>query len=298
MSFLTLKILAAVAMLADHIGLVFGWQGWNLLPFSSTILRTIGRVSFPLFAFCLARGWHTTRNRKRYFQNLMIGAAASQIPFTLAFYGSNLTATVSYGAFVHFDGLYCLFAAVAVYSYWSLVLNRRWQNSILIAGAAAILPGIRLQICGVWILSENENVFYTFLMAFLCLYILQERYRFSFARRGWLFVAVPLLLIGYGLPADYGTGLLGMVLIVGLAQLSTSRQQAVFLAMWSLLYYGFFLGNLWGLLACMVACGMILAYRPNRHSVFRAKKFFYWFYPVHLFLLGIINVGIRFIVSQ
>ena len=35
MSLFALKILALLAMTIDHIGLVFGWQGWDLLPFSS-----------------------------------------------------------------------------------------------------------------------------------------------------------------------------------------------------------------------------------------------------------------------
>lgn len=295
MSLFALKLVAVLAMTIDHIGLVFGQQGWNLLPFSSSVLRTVGRISFPLFAYCLARGWHTTGNRQKYFQNLLCGAVASQIPFSMAFCSDNLAAGETNAYFFHFDGIYCLFAIVAVSSYWIFILNNKWKNSVLIAGVAAILPGIRLQIHGVWILGETGNVFYTFLAAFLCLYSLQVRDSLTRTKRIWLLLALPILLVGYGLPADYGTGLVGLALIVGLSILSTNRQQAIFLAMWSLLYYGVILRNPYSMLACAVSCGFVLLYDPKIPSRFRAKRFFYWYYPIHLFLLGGINVGLRFL---
>lgn len=295
MSLFALKILALLAMTIDHIGLVFGWQGWDLLPFSSRILRTIGRVSFPLFAFCLARGWHTTRNRKRYFQNLLLGAVVSQMPFTMAFYAPNLTVACPKDSLFRFEAEYGIFAAVAVGTYWGLILQRRWENSILAVGAATILPGIRLRVHGIWLLCENSSVFYTFLMAFVCLYALQKKYAFPSVRRIWLLLAVPILWVGYGLPADYGTGLVGIALIVGLSELSTRRQQALFLVGWSLLYYGGLVGDLYSAASCMVACIFILLYDPNIPNRFRAKRFFYWYYPTHLLLLGIINVGMRFL---
>lgn len=294
MSLLAIKILALLTMTIDHIGLVFGWQGWDLLPFSSKILRTIGRISFPLFAFCLARGWHTTRNRKQYFKNLLLGAVVSQIPFSMAFYAPNLTTGFPDDSFFRFEEEYVIFAAVAMGAYWEAVLHRQWENSIFVVGIAAILPGIRLQVHGIWLLCENSSVFYTFLMAFVCLYALQKESAFSSTKRVWLLLAIPILLVGYGLPADYGTGLVGVALIVGLSELSTRRQQTIFLAVWSLLYYGVLLGDPYSMVSCTAACGFILLYNPNISSPFRAKRLFYWYYPMHLLLLGGINAGIRF----
>lgn len=43
-----LKIIAMITMLIDHIGV-------NLFP-SVTILRVIGRLSFPIFAYMIAEG--------------------------------------------------------------------------------------------------------------------------------------------------------------------------------------------------------------------------------------------------
>ena len=63
----TLKILAAVAMLIDHVGLLF-------FPLDMTF-RIIGRISFPIFAFLLAEGCKYTRNKTKHFL-LLFGLTA------------------------------------------------------------------------------------------------------------------------------------------------------------------------------------------------------------------------------
>ena len=62
----TLKIIAAIAMLIDHIGVIFYPE--NML------LRAIGRIAFPIFAFMLAEGARYTKNRSRHL--LFLGALA------------------------------------------------------------------------------------------------------------------------------------------------------------------------------------------------------------------------------
>jgi len=57
-----LKIIAALAMLCDHVGLLF-------FP-SQDIFRIIGRLAFPIFAFMIAEGCKYTRNKAKYFFNL------------------------------------------------------------------------------------------------------------------------------------------------------------------------------------------------------------------------------------
>ncbi|MBQ9846114.1 MAG: hypothetical protein IJO54_08565 [Oscillospiraceae bacterium] len=59
-----LKIIAAAAMLVDHIGAY-------LLP-SVTVLRIIGRIAFPIFAFMIAEGCTHTKNKKKYLFNLFL----------------------------------------------------------------------------------------------------------------------------------------------------------------------------------------------------------------------------------
>ena len=71
-----LKIIAAVAMLIDHIGLMF-------FP-SMTILRIIGRLAFPIFAFMIAEGCRYTKNKLRHFLTLAGFALAIQVVYFVA----------------------------------------------------------------------------------------------------------------------------------------------------------------------------------------------------------------------
>lgn len=62
-----LKLLAAAAMVLDHIGAA-------ILP-QLALLRIIGRISFPIFSYSVYEGCKYTHNRKRYFlQMLGMGA--------------------------------------------------------------------------------------------------------------------------------------------------------------------------------------------------------------------------------
>lgn len=54
-----LKLIAAFAMLLDHAGIL-------LFP-RIHLLRVIGRLAFPIFAFMIAEGCRYTQNRLRYF---------------------------------------------------------------------------------------------------------------------------------------------------------------------------------------------------------------------------------------
>ena len=68
-----LKIIAAVSMLIDHVGLLFFPQ--------HLIFRIIGRISFPIFAFMIAEGCRHTRNRLRYFLTIFVMAAVYQVVY-------------------------------------------------------------------------------------------------------------------------------------------------------------------------------------------------------------------------
>jgi hypothetical protein len=75
-------LLACITMVIDHIGLLFypwvdlfSWFPWE------NELRVIGRLSFPLFAWGIVRGFRVTRDRTKYLKRLFFLWVASQIPF-------------------------------------------------------------------------------------------------------------------------------------------------------------------------------------------------------------------------
>ena len=68
-----LKILAAIFMVIDHVGLMF---------FSDLIIfRIIGRLAFPIFAFMISEGAKYTKNKLRYFLLMFSLAAVCQIVY-------------------------------------------------------------------------------------------------------------------------------------------------------------------------------------------------------------------------
>ncbi len=80
MSSFALHILAMLLMLCDHLQL-------TLLP-ELPILRCIGRLAFPLFAFMAVEGYFHTRSLKKYLGRLLILAVISEVPFNLLVSGS------------------------------------------------------------------------------------------------------------------------------------------------------------------------------------------------------------------
>lgn len=89
----TLKMIAVVTMLIDHIGAVLvesmivkynSYVYWHI----DRVLRGIGRLAFPLFCFFIVEGFHYTHDRKKYALRLGIFACLAEVPFDLAFDGT------------------------------------------------------------------------------------------------------------------------------------------------------------------------------------------------------------------
>lgn len=76
MSSFVIKIIAAASMLIDHMGLL-------LFP-QHGIMRILGRLAFPLYAFCIAEGFYYTRDKKRYFLQIFILGIVCQAAYFIA----------------------------------------------------------------------------------------------------------------------------------------------------------------------------------------------------------------------
>lgn len=97
----TLKLLAVLSMLIDHIGQivlkngivlnapysVFTDKEFSILLNAVNICHIIGRIAFPIFCFLLVEGFLHTHNIKRYMLNIGVFAIVSEPLYDLAFRG-------------------------------------------------------------------------------------------------------------------------------------------------------------------------------------------------------------------
>ena len=153
-----LKIVAVVTMLVDHIGAVFfpGVMIWRL----------IGRIAFPIFAYCLVVGCLHTRDMRKHLLRLLVFAVISQPAYILNFYGRieywhnlNIMFTLFFGAGAVY-GLMdlrrrwwmlipviaaCVFLALEYGTYGVVLIaafyvfrNRRWMSAVVITAILAV----------------------------------------------------------------------------------------------------------------------------------------------------------------
>lgn len=206
----TLKWIALLSMLIDHIGVVLLSGGSHSLFSVYSLCRGIGRIAFPIFCFLLVEGFCHTSNVKKYILRMLGFACVAEIPYDLAFYGK----------IVKLDG---------------------------------------------------QNVMFTFVIALVVLMLVGKREKVS--GDWWVFV-----LAGCALAWFFSTdgSFFGIVLI------------------W--VFYDFRENHLYR----NVIAGVTMCWQPT--SLFTlplvegyngergrgSKYFFYWFYPLHLFVLWLL----------
>lgn len=292
MSVFVLKLIAVVSMLIDHASYVLRLSG--RLPWGSLYIaaRTVGRAAFLIYCFLLVNGFEKTGDRKKYLARLVMFAAISQLPFTLAFTAENYRAGTE--TLFAFDAARALFLALPLGVYFLTVCRRRFEPSLLWLAAAFLLASTDLTLRGVRLLAcDDLNVFYTLAAGFTIMMCLES---LSAEERGLRSVLPILAVLGVELyllqrHADYG--LLGVALIALLYLCRGDRLlQLVTAALWcfveyrwcifdSPVYLPYFIGAL-----CTL--GPIALYNGRLGP--KGRAFFYLIYPAHLALLGAVFV--------
>lgn len=81
LSTFALKIIAMITMVLDHFALIFCSDYRTVY----VVLRSIGRISFPIFCFILVEGFFHTSNRLKHAIRLGVFALISEIPYDLMY---------------------------------------------------------------------------------------------------------------------------------------------------------------------------------------------------------------------
>jgi hypothetical protein len=89
-------------MIIDHIGFI-------LFP-EILVLRAIGRLAFPLFAYQMAVGFSHTRNKEKHILKLLLFSILCQIPhnISLALYELNLNLNIIFTFVISLLIIYCI----------------------------------------------------------------------------------------------------------------------------------------------------------------------------------------------
>lgn len=286
MSVFTLKILALTAMIIDHMG--FFLRANSLVSFDLyNLMRSIGRIAFPIYCFLLVNGFDKSSNRRRYLSRLLLFAALSQIPYTLLFdYGSSFSLAqpvLSLG--LAENGMLCIAVALCALVAYALLTG---VDRGLVCLALFFLCGtLRLSLFGVELLGAELNVFFTLSFGLAAMMVLEglvyddvPLYRLLPAA---LILVVSILL--FQPEADYAWKGLALIVALWLCRRSRPAQAAV-LALWCWwMYWGGAPGRFWFSLLSLLP---VLLYNGKKGP--GIKLGFYAAYPLHLLALGLCNL--------
>ena len=156
MSMFVLKIIAVTTMLIDHSATAFAWH----LPFDTYFLmRSIGRIAFPIFVFCIAEGCRHTRNMNSLLFRLALFAVISELAFDMLFAASwEWTISEFFGSYIWLDGFsirfnsqflmhqnvfFTLFLGVlAIHIYKGMHKDEKTVSNAIVAVFAVLITGI------------------------------------------------------------------------------------------------------------------------------------------------------------
>lgn len=260
-----LKTIALAVMVLDHISYFFGYTGQIPGWFSMA-----GRLAAPLFLFCLVEGFTHTRSRKRYFLRMLAVAVPMGVLLFLMRHGNLL---------VRPDGFY--------------PENSMMSTFVLLLAA---FQGLE------WLTSRRPKRMA--LGALVLLFLLSWPFLAT-----WLTITFPASapvvgVLGYTvLPMMNITGDLSLpILLAGLVLCMTRRNRKAQAAGLALVYFGWHFVLVYlqvrGLpdfsflqmfttyyewMGGLLAAPLLLCYNGRRGS--GHGRFFYGFYPAHIYLL-------------
>lgn len=257
----SLKYLAMAFMVLDHIQYFFAYTGKVPLFFSMA-----GRMAAPLFLFCIIEGFTHTRDRKKYFMRIyLLSVLMGAVQFSFYNIGHFL---------VRADGFFPQNQMLASFSILLVILQgfdwcarKKWGRGL----AAILIPA-----------------FFPFIVTALMMFFPNPVFNFSLSLLAFTLLPVHSFII------DGGTATLIFGTVLYLFRKNRKAQAAAFVVtclIWDIarlllmvptlgLTDFFTVAYEWMEVFAVIP---MLCYNGMRGE--GSKRFFYWFYPVHVYVL-------------
>lgn len=288
MSTFLLKIIACIFMVIDHIGM--------FIPGMPIWLRWVGRISAPIFLFCMIWGIHYTRNKKTYLIRMYVFSIAISIVNTIV--NCFLVYNESYTNFFELSSnIFTTLFAISFYIIFNDYCRTRengkklliiyWVVQIVLAGLIFILSdrfALSLEI----LRSISGCVFYIdYGFMFYTLGLILNKYKDN--KRN-LILSYSLFCLIYFLLTYFSivVKILNLFYLLGLAPLYMFGLYACeyMLGIPNVeIFASPFTHNFQWMMICSLP--FILCY--NNKKGYDLKYFFYFFYPLHIYLLYLIG---------
>jgi len=278
-----IKILAVIFMTIDHLG-AYGFE----IPVFSTYnyqLRLIGRLAMPLFLFCLTDSIRYTRSRPRFLLRLYLTAVGVSLftSVTNYFFGDTIGRFIL--ANIIYTYLYVAIYTILIENILKAVRNRQWKRGFLSIGGivATAIPHFLFQALASIPFQENGL---TFEQKMLIRDLIE-----SFIKSPWgvdytlLFVLMGVLM--YFAKNKYGKA----VVLVAFVLLCYFAERAMWTGslFWEWILLNTPLHTVLGSLQSkmILAAPIMLLYNGQKGK--ESKWFFYWYYPLHRYVISIVQ---------
>ncbi|MBP2243062.1 hypothetical protein J2Z40_003650 [Cytobacillus eiseniae] len=249
----TLKIIALIAMLLDHIAF--------FIPNTPEYFRWIGRIAAPIFIYFVANGYRHTSNKKKYLLRLYIASVA------MAFVNLVLQAVPGTGYTENFN----FFAPLFLIGLFLYAIEEKKIIYIFLWQLSSVVPII-------------------FFTEFVVIYEKMDMYFFGAVLGNSLFVegGILFILLGVGFYFFQTKRQLSLyyLLFSALIFVITVKRGHMF-ALHNKIFFNF-VDFQWLML---LALPLLLLYNGRKGA--GLKYFFYFFYPIHIILLYFIGKSLQ-----
>lgn len=288
MSGFILKLIAMITMLIDHVAVYFQHSQSDIFSYEAfNFMRSIGRMALPIFAFTLVIGYMHTKNKLIYIKRVHLFAILSQIPFVLAFYFNLETDIFLIDNLFYYNFEILIMIIPMILSYYYFILDRKFDKSLVYVSLAWLITPFFIRYNGINILiSEQLNIFYELGMALILFEYIDKITSYQDNKVKLIPIFIIFMISIYYLLryANYGSNAIALLIALYIAS-NSKYYQAFIIIIWGYTIYSWDMTNV---LFVAISALLILTYNGKKGP--SMKYLFYLFYPIHLIIIGILNV--------